>query len=152
MDDNFMEQILKELTEKDGLLHLLLVNTVDLVSKVKIGGCLGHSDHKVIEYKICQEEKCQETSTPDTRRSDFRMLRELVKSPVIKKESLVLELADVSNVCKQALLTQLGKLGVEREFDCKVGKKTLWRSLVSSYKKRKLCDRECDIDNMEIES
>ncbi|KAJ7402905.1 hypothetical protein BTVI_82318 [Pitangus sulphuratus] len=46
----------------------------------------------------------------------------------------------------------LASLGVEREFDCEDGKTTLWRSSVSSYKKRKLNGRECDIDNMGIES
>ncbi|KAJ7423235.1 adaptin ear-binding coat-associated protein 1 [Pitangus sulphuratus] len=50
--EKFMEQVLREPTQKDGLLDLLLVNRLDLVSKVEIGGCLGHSDHEVIEFKI----------------------------------------------------------------------------------------------------
>ncbi|KAJ7416492.1 adaptin ear-binding coat-associated protein 1 [Willisornis vidua] len=52
LDDNFMEQVLMELTQKDALLDLLLVNGVDPVSEGDIGGCLGHSDHEVIEFEI----------------------------------------------------------------------------------------------------
>ncbi|KAJ7400183.1 hypothetical protein BTVI_107551 [Pitangus sulphuratus] len=51
LDDNFMEQVLRELTWKDALLDLLLVNRVDLMMEVEIGGCLGHSDHGAISLK-----------------------------------------------------------------------------------------------------
>ncbi|KAJ7417184.1 hypothetical protein WISP_65823 [Willisornis vidua] len=51
LDDNFMEQVLREPTWKDALLDLLLVNREDLGSKVEIGGHLGHSNHEVIKYQ-----------------------------------------------------------------------------------------------------
>ncbi|KAJ7417020.1 rna-directed dna polymerase from mobile element jockey-like [Pitangus sulphuratus] len=80
LDDNFMKQVQRESTWKDALLDLLLVNKEDLMSKVEIGNCLGHSSHKVIEFKISVNgRKCaSKTSTLDIRRADFRLLRELV--------------------------------------------------------------------------
>lgn len=44
-------------------------------------------------------------------------------------------------------LHSLASLGVESEFDCEDSKKTLWKSSGSSYVRRKLYGRECDIDN-----
>ncbi|KAJ7412509.1 hypothetical protein WISP_95914 [Willisornis vidua] len=41
MDDNFMQQVLRELTHKDAHLDLLLINKVDLMRKVDIGDGLG---------------------------------------------------------------------------------------------------------------
>lgn len=82
MDDNFIEQVLRDLTQKDALLHLLLVDRVDLINKVEIGGPLGHSDHKVIEIKTSVDgrKSISRTSAQDlgTSRTDFRLLRELV--------------------------------------------------------------------------
>lgn len=46
LDDNFMEQVLREAIEKDALLDLLLVNRVDFESGVETGSCLGHSDQE----------------------------------------------------------------------------------------------------------
>ncbi|KAJ7399564.1 hypothetical protein BTVI_113959 [Pitangus sulphuratus] len=79
LDDNFMERVLRELTWKDALLDLRLVNRVDLVSEAEIGGHLGHSDHEVIEFKISVERRknINKTSAQDMRRADFRLLREL---------------------------------------------------------------------------
>ncbi|KAJ7408702.1 hypothetical protein BTVI_58829 [Pitangus sulphuratus] len=44
LDNNFMEQVLRKSTGKDALLDQLLVNRVDFVSKVEIGGHPGHSN------------------------------------------------------------------------------------------------------------
>lgn len=75
-----MEQLLKELTQKHTFLYLLLVSSVDLKSKVKIGGRLGHSDHKGIEFKISvdRKENVNKTSTLNIRRADLRLFWELV--------------------------------------------------------------------------
>ncbi|KAJ7395040.1 adaptin ear-binding coat-associated protein 1 [Pitangus sulphuratus] len=80
MDDNFMKQVLRDPTWKGALLDLLLVNRVDLLRKVEIGGHLGHSDHKVIEFKISVDRRksASKTSTLDMRRAAFRLLRELL--------------------------------------------------------------------------
>ena len=47
-----------------------------------IGGCLGHSDHKVVEFHIIGDRRKtgSETSSLDTGRADFRLLKELVDS------------------------------------------------------------------------
>lgn len=66
-----------EVTRKDAFLDLFLVNREGLMSEVVIGDCLDHSNHKVIEFKICwQEEKCYRNFHP--RKAGFRLHRELV--------------------------------------------------------------------------
>ncbi|KAJ7409195.1 hypothetical protein WISP_116171 [Willisornis vidua] len=84
LDDSFMEQVLRELTQKD-LLVLLLVNKVDLVSEVDIGDHLGHRDHEGIKFKISVDRRKSDTKTPtlDMRRADFRLLREDKSSPLV---------------------------------------------------------------------
>lgn len=49
--EHYMVQTLREPTQKDALLGLLLINREDLVTEVEIGSCLGHSDHEAIEFK-----------------------------------------------------------------------------------------------------
>ncbi|KAJ7417532.1 hypothetical protein WISP_63910 [Willisornis vidua] len=68
-----MEKVLRKLTQKDALHDLLLVNRVDLMRAVEIDG---HSDHKVIKFKISVDRRksVSKTSTLDI---DFRLLREL---------------------------------------------------------------------------
>ncbi|KAJ7395427.1 Serine/threonine-protein kinase DCLK1 [Pitangus sulphuratus] len=48
----------------------------------EIGGCLGHSEHKVIEFKISVDRRknASKSSALDMRRADFRLLRELVNT------------------------------------------------------------------------
>lgn len=48
LDDNCMVQVLREPTQKDAILDVLLVNREDLVSKVEMSGHPGHSDRGVI--------------------------------------------------------------------------------------------------------
>lgn len=53
LDDNFLVQLLRELTRKSALLDLLLVNGEGLVGEVVArDGHLGRSDHEVVEFKI----------------------------------------------------------------------------------------------------
>ncbi|GAB0190604.1 hypothetical protein GRJ2_001525700 [Grus japonensis] len=81
LDDNFLVQVLKEPMRKGALLDLLLVNREGLVGEVAIGGCLGHSDHEVVEFKIFGDRRktATKTSTLNMGRADFRLLRELVR-------------------------------------------------------------------------
>ncbi|KAJ7410618.1 rna-directed dna polymerase from mobile element jockey-like [Pitangus sulphuratus] len=98
LDDNCLEQVLREVTRKDALLDLLLVNRKDLVNKVEIGGRLGHSDHEAIKFKISVDRKKSaiKPSTLDMRRADFRLLRELVTDGLDGIHPRILkELADV---------------------------------------------------------
>lgn len=64
-----MEQVLKEPTQKDVLLDLLLVNREGFV----IVRCFGHSDLEVSELKIHVDRRksASKTSAPDMRRADF---------------------------------------------------------------------------------
>ena len=80
VEDNFFVQVLRELTRKGALLDLLFVNRKGLVGKVVIGGCLGHSDHDVVEFQIVGDRRktSSKTSTLDMGRADFGLLKELV--------------------------------------------------------------------------
>jgi len=45
LDDNYLEQVLREPTRQVALLDLLLVDREGLASEMEIGGHFGHSDH-----------------------------------------------------------------------------------------------------------
>lgn len=50
MEDNFLTQLMSEPTRDGALLYNLLVHKEGLEGDVKAGGCLGHSDHKMIVF------------------------------------------------------------------------------------------------------
>lgn len=50
--DNFLAQAFNEPTRKDALLDLPFVNRVGHMWDMRVGGCLGNSDHVVVEFKI----------------------------------------------------------------------------------------------------
>ncbi|PKU32319.1 adaptin ear-binding coat-associated protein 1 [Limosa lapponica baueri] len=50
VEDNFLTQLVRELTREGALLDLLFVNREGLVGDVMVEGCLGHSDHEMIEF------------------------------------------------------------------------------------------------------
>ena len=49
---NFLSQVLSEPTRKDVLLDLLFANREGLTGDVRVGGCVGHSDHEMVELKF----------------------------------------------------------------------------------------------------
>jgi len=51
MEDNFLSQVPSEPTRRDALLDLF-VNREGLMGDVMVGGCLGHSDHEILAFKI----------------------------------------------------------------------------------------------------
>ena len=65
---------------KGATLDLLLVNREGLVGEVANGGCLGRSDHEVVEFKIFGDRRktATKTSTLNMGKADFGLLRELV--------------------------------------------------------------------------
>ena len=78
---NFLAQVLREPTRKGALLDLVFVNREGLMGEVVIGGCLGHSDHEVVEFQIIGDDRrktASKTSTLDMGRADFGLLKELV--------------------------------------------------------------------------
>ncbi|KAK4822673.1 hypothetical protein QYF61_019040 [Mycteria americana] len=50
--DNFLTQLVREPTREGAPLDLLFTNREGLVSHVMVGGCLGQSDHEMIEFLI----------------------------------------------------------------------------------------------------
>lgn len=47
-----MTELLKEQARGGAPLDLLFANREGLVGDVMVGGCLGHSDHKILEFLI----------------------------------------------------------------------------------------------------
>jgi len=52
VEDNFLPQVLCKPTRKGALLALLFVNREGFVGDVVVCGCLGHSDHEMVEFTI----------------------------------------------------------------------------------------------------
>ena len=73
--NNSLSQVRREPTRKDALLDLLFVNREGLVGNVMVGGCLGHSDHEITEFKIASvmRKKDSIVSTLDFRRAKFKL-------------------------------------------------------------------------------
>ncbi|KAK4822905.1 hypothetical protein QYF61_023268 [Mycteria americana] len=78
--DNFLTQLVSEPTREGAPLDLLFTNREGLVSDVMVGGCLGQSDHEMIEFLILGEAArgVSKTATLDFRRADFGLFRRLV--------------------------------------------------------------------------
>ncbi|KAK4825574.1 LOW QUALITY PROTEIN: hypothetical protein QYF61_000573 [Mycteria americana] len=79
--DNFLTQLVSEPTREGAPLDLLFTNREGLVSHVMVGGRLGQSDHKMIEFLICGEAArgISRTATLDFQRADFGLFRRLVE-------------------------------------------------------------------------
>ncbi|KAK4830743.1 hypothetical protein QYF61_013193 [Mycteria americana] len=79
--DNFLTQLVSEPTREGAPLDLLFMNRDGLVSDVMVGGCLGQSDHEMIEFLIRGEAArgVGKTATLDFRRADFSLFRRLVE-------------------------------------------------------------------------
>ncbi|KAK4806799.1 hypothetical protein QYF61_005595 [Mycteria americana] len=79
--DNFLTQLVSEPTREGAPLDLLFTNREGLVSDVMVGGCLGQSDHEMIEFLIRGEAArgVSKTATLDFRRADFGLFRRLVE-------------------------------------------------------------------------
>ncbi|KAK4815560.1 hypothetical protein QYF61_004077 [Mycteria americana] len=79
--DNFLTQLVSDPTREDAPLDLLFTNREGLVSHVMVGGCLGQSDHEMIEFLIRGEVRrgVSKTATLDFRRADFGLFRRLVE-------------------------------------------------------------------------
>ncbi|KAK4818602.1 hypothetical protein QYF61_015464 [Mycteria americana] len=79
--DNFLTQLVSEPTREGAPLDLLFTDREGLVSHVMAGGCLGQSDHKMIEFLIRGEAArgVSKTATLDFWRADFGLFRRLVE-------------------------------------------------------------------------
>ena len=81
MEDNFLAQLVREPTRASNILDLLFVNREGLVGDVKVGGHLGQSDHKMLDFSTLVEPRrgVSRTATLDFRRADFNLLRTMVE-------------------------------------------------------------------------
>ena len=79
--DNFLTQLVREPTRGSNILDLLFVNREGLVGDVKVGGRLGQSDHKMLDFSILVEPRrgVSRTATLDFRRADFNLFRTMVE-------------------------------------------------------------------------
>ncbi|XP_062425881.1 uncharacterized protein LOC134137198 [Rhea pennata] len=78
--DNFLSQVVEEPTRKGVLLDLALTNREGLVGDTKVGGSLGCSDHKMVEFRMLQERSkaTSRIATPVFGRADFGLFRDLI--------------------------------------------------------------------------
>ncbi|KAK4818855.1 hypothetical protein QYF61_020074 [Mycteria americana] len=78
--DSFLTQLVSEPTREGAPLDLLFMNREGLVSHVMVGGCLGQSDHEMIEFLLLREVRrgVSRTATLEFRRVDFGLFRRLV--------------------------------------------------------------------------
>ena len=79
--DNFLTQLVKEPTQGSKILDMLFVHREGLVGDVKVGGCLGQSDHKMIDFLILVEpwRGVSRTDTLDFQRADFGLFQTMVE-------------------------------------------------------------------------
>ncbi|PKU48935.1 adaptin ear-binding coat-associated protein 1 [Limosa lapponica baueri] len=78
--DNFLTQLVREPTREGALLDLLFVNREGLVGDVMVGGCLGYSDHEMIEFLILREARrgVSRTAIMCFRSADFGLFKSLL--------------------------------------------------------------------------
>lgn len=55
VEDNILKQLVSELTRESFLLDLLFVNRRGLVGDAKAGGCLGQSNHEMVEISVLRK-------------------------------------------------------------------------------------------------
>ena len=79
--DNFLTQLVKEPTRGSKILDLLFVNREGLVGDVKVGGHLGNSNLKVLDFSILVEpwRGVSRTATLHFQRADFNLFRTMVE-------------------------------------------------------------------------
>ena len=53
--DNFVTQVIDSPNEGDAMLDLLHTNVSDLIGGIRIGGCLGCSDHEMEEFTLLRD-------------------------------------------------------------------------------------------------
>ncbi|RMC14859.1 hypothetical protein DUI87_07035 [Hirundo rustica rustica] len=82
MEDKFLSQLVGEPTRGGTMLDLLFANRDGLMGDVVVGGCLGQSDHEIIEFSIFGEVRrsTSKTLALDFQRADFALFRRLIQS------------------------------------------------------------------------
>lgn len=83
VEDNFLSQLLSKPIRKVAVLDLIFLDTEGLMGDVTVGGYLGHSDHKIVQFEdfsAMRKKKFSKAVTLDFKRAHFKLLRDLVSS------------------------------------------------------------------------
>lgn len=77
---NSLAQVLMDMIRKHALLDLILVNRESHMDEMAISSHHGNNDNKVVKFKILGDRRktATKTSTLNTRRTDFRLLEDLI--------------------------------------------------------------------------
>jgi len=80
MEDNFLMQQVREPKRGAAPLDLLFTNKEGLVGDVEVRGCLGRSDHEMVEFSVLGgfRRGNNKTATLDFWRADFELFRKVV--------------------------------------------------------------------------
>ncbi|KAJ7412527.1 hypothetical protein BTVI_46127 [Pitangus sulphuratus] len=159
LDDNFMEQILRESNQKDAFLDLLLVNRVDLINKAEIVDHLGHSNHEEIEFKISVDRKksASKISTLDMRRVDFGAPMASQAAQTISKRRKVYaqwkqgqgtweEYRDTASNCREKICVDKGQLKLKLARNVGDNKKSFFKYINGNNQYRNIIDQLQDGD------
>ena len=107
MEDNFLMQLVREPMRGAALLDLLFTNRESLVGDVEVRGCLGQSDHDMVEFSILGGVRRgnSKIATLDFRRADFELFGTLVGmapwESILKGKGLMLLTKEVLQVQEQ---------------------------------------------------
>lgn len=67
------------------VLDLLLTNAFEMIGDIRYGGCLGCSDHAIVEFTISSLSNMRQTKSKikmlNFRKDNYHFFRELVKKP-----------------------------------------------------------------------
>ncbi|PKU48868.1 rna-directed dna polymerase from mobile element jockey-like [Limosa lapponica baueri] len=80
MKNTMLEQVIDRPTREDAILDLLVTNTSELISDIKIGGSLGCSDHSLVDFAVLRDmgKMKSEVRTPKFRNAKFQLFKDLV--------------------------------------------------------------------------
>ena len=82
MEETFLTQLVNKPTREGIPSDLFFVSREALAVDVMVGGCPGHSSHKMIEVLILEEVRkgSSRTASLDFQRADFGLFRSLIDS------------------------------------------------------------------------
>ena len=83
-EDNFLSEVIDGPTRGDAILDLLLTNAKEQIGDIRIGGCLGCSDHAMVEFTLQRDMRQAKSKMRmlHFRKANLQVFRELVsKTP-----------------------------------------------------------------------
>lgn len=142
VEDNFLSHALSEPTRKDALLDLLFLNR-GLVGDVMVGGCLGHSDHEMVEFKFfgVMRKKASRVATLDFKRANLKLLSELGSTVPLESDFEGLGIHECWSVFKNHILEAQEQSIPLCQKSSKRGRKLAWlnRELLSDLRQKRNC-------------